>query len=63
MAICTEDWEALYPECMLQSLPSETSDHCPLLLSLSEGSTSKQRFHFESFWTKLPMFMDTVQDS
>jgi hypothetical protein len=50
-AICTEDQEALYPECMLQSHPSETSDHCPLILSLSEGSASKQRFHFRSFWT------------
>jgi hypothetical protein len=48
---------------MLQSLASEASDHCPFLLSLSEGSARKQRFHFESFWTKLPMFMDTVQSS
>jgi hypothetical protein len=43
-----------------KSLASETSDHCPLLLSISEGSRCKKRFIFENFRPKLPVFLDTM---
>ena len=33
------------------------------VLSLSEGSHAKRRFHFESFWVKLPVFLETVANS
>jgi len=57
------DWEALFPECILQSQASDISDHCPLVLGLRDGIRSKRRFHFESFWRKLPGFHDTVEAS
>jgi hypothetical protein len=58
--LCTGDWEDICPECLLHSHASEISDHCPLLLGLKDGMKSKRRFHLESFWSKLPGFMDTV---
>lgn len=61
--LCTSDWEALYPEYILQSQASEISDHCPLLLGLREGVQGKRRFHFESFWSKLPGFHDVMAAS
>lgn len=61
--LCTADWEALYPECILQSQATEISDHCPLVLGLTEGIHGKRRFHFECFWTKLPGFHDAVAAS
>ena len=39
------------------------SDHCPLILGLCEGTVGKRRFHFESFWPRLPGFYKTVQRS
>ena len=39
------------------------SDHCPLILGLCEGTVGKRRFHFESFWPRLPGFYETVQQS
>lgn len=47
--LCTNQWEDLYPDCLLQSQATELSDHCPLLLSLKYGAQGKKRFHFESF--------------
>ena len=32
--LCTNDWEDIYPESILQSHASEMSDHCPLTLGL-----------------------------
>lgn len=61
--LCTSEWEDLFPDCILQSLVSEVSDHCPLLLGLREGVHGKKRFHFESYWTKLEGFHDTVAAS
>ncbi|CAD6337489.1 unnamed protein product [Miscanthus lutarioriparius] len=46
-----------------RSLATEISDHCPLVLGLTEGIHGKRRFHFESFWTKLPGFHDAVAAS
>ena len=60
---CTNDWEDIYSENILQSHATEMSDHCPLILGLREGIRGKKRFHFESFWTKLPGFHETVQQS
>jgi len=61
--LCTNDWEDIYSENILQSHATEMSDHCPLILGLREGIRGKKRFHFESFWTKLPGFHETVQQS
>lgn len=61
--LCTNDWEDLYPESLLQSAATEMSDHCPLVLGLCERIAGKRRFHFESFWPRLPGFYETVQQS
>ena len=61
--LCTNDWDDLFPENLLQSQASEMSDHCPLVLGLREGILGKRRFHFECFWPKLPGFLETVQHS
>ena len=61
--LCTSDWEDLYPDCVLQSHATEMSDHCPLILGLHDGIRSKRHFHFESYWTQLPGFLDTVMNS
>jgi hypothetical protein len=50
-------------ECVLHSQATEMSDHCPLLLGLKDGVKSRRRFHFGSFWTRLPGFMDTIANS
>lgn len=61
--LCTADWEALYPECILQSHASEISHHCSLFLGLKEGIHGKKRFHFESFRTKLEGIQKVVEQS
>lgn len=61
--LCTTTWEDLYPDCVFQSHATEMSDHCPLLLGLKDKVAGKRRFHFESFWLRLPGFMETVQQS
>jgi len=32
--LCTNDWEDIYTESMLQTHATEMSDHCPLVLGL-----------------------------
>jgi exonuclease III len=61
--LCTTDWEDIYPDCVLHSHATEMSDHCPLILGLQDGVQGKKRFHFESFWVRLPGFMETVVTS
>lgn len=58
---CTVDWEDMFPDCLLQSSASDDSDHCPLILGLRDITTTKRRFHFESFWTNMDGFLDTVE--
>jgi hypothetical protein len=59
--LCTVEWEALFPDCILQSQVTKISDQCPPVFELKEGIHGKRRFHFESFWTKLPSFLGTVK--
>jgi exonuclease III len=59
--LCSVDWEELFPNCLLQSAASDDSDHCPLLLGMSNIQQGKRRFHFESFWTKLEGFKEAVE--
>jgi exonuclease III len=42
----TNDWDQLFPDCILQSSASMISYHCPLLLGLPEFILGKCRFHF-----------------
>jgi hypothetical protein len=61
LCICHANaWDQLFPDCILQSLASTISDHCPLLLGLHEFTHGKRRFHFESFWLRLDGFVEEV---
>lgn len=58
---CLVDWENLFPNVLLQSAAPQDSDHCPLVLGLKDNKSGRSRFNFESFWTKLDGFQETVQ--
>jgi exonuclease III len=58
---CSLEWEDMFPDCLLQSLASDESDHCPLILGLHNNIASKRRFHFESFWPRWDGFLETVE--
>ena len=58
--LATVDWFQNFPYHCLKPLSSDCSDHCPLLLLLDSALGAKRRFRFESFWTKLPGFLDVV---
>lgn len=60
---CPVDWEELFPNCLLQSMASDDSDHCPLLLGLRDNKAGQRCFHFESFWPKLEGFHEAVESA
>jgi hypothetical protein len=43
-ALYSVDWEALFPDCLLQSSATLESDHCPLILGLRD-LRGERRFH------------------
>lgn len=55
------DMELAFPNCSLQALSIDCSDHAPLLLSVDVTTQSKRHFHFEKFWIKLPDYLQAVQ--
>jgi len=61
--LCSVDWEDIFPNCLLQSLASDDSYHCPLLLGLRDSTPGRRRFHFESFWPKLGGFQEAVSSA
>jgi hypothetical protein len=61
-ALCSSDWEDMFPNNLLQSAASEDSDHCPLGLGLQSNFSGKRQFHFESFWPKLDGFQEVVSE-
>jgi exonuclease III len=54
--ICSVDWEETFPNCLLQSMATNDSDHCPMLLGIQDNKSWHRRFHFEAFWPKLQGF-------
>lgn len=60
---CTMTWDAAFPNNLLQSTAAGISDHYPLVLNLSANKWGKCRFHFESFWPKLPRFEEMVMQA
>jgi len=62
-AFCCGDWENIFPDAVLQSTAAGVSDHCPLILGLKVCTAGKRRFHFESFLTKMPGFLDAVKQN
>jgi exonuclease III len=57
----TVDWLDEFPSHMLRPLSSDCSDHCSLLLISEPSSAGQRRFHFETFWTKVPGYGDIVK--
>jgi hypothetical protein len=49
-----------HPNHHMRALSSECSDHASLLLRTDVVPWARKRFRFESFWTKLPGFLDVV---
>ena len=62
-AFCCDGWNDIFPDAVLQSLAAGVSDHCSLLLGLNVANKGKRRFHFESFWLKVPGLFDAVKQS
>lgn len=60
-ALATAEWHGIYPYHCLMALSSDCSDHCPILQILDTSPGAKRRFRFESFWVKLPGFLETVE--
>jgi hypothetical protein len=50
----------MHPDCHLQALSSDASEHCPLLLQTRMAIHAKPRFHFEAFWPKLEGYLEAV---
>jgi hypothetical protein len=62
-AFCCLGWEEVFPDSALQSTASVVSDHCPLVLGMKVCTSGKRHFHFESFWPKVPGFLDAVMQN
>lgn len=60
---CTREWEVDNSGCYVQALSSSMSDHCPMLLTCSQLQRTTRNFRFESYWTRLPGFLEIVQDA
>lgn len=56
-------WTLAFPEANVTHLPRISSDHCPLLLSLSKTCASRveRPFRFEKIWLSHPGFCLTVE--
>lgn len=59
-AFASVDWFELYPNHQLRTLSTDCSDHAPPLLRTDVVPWARKCFRFESFWTKLPGFLDVV---
>lgn len=54
------EWEERFSNCHLRSLSTDASDHAPLLLHTNVQPVTRRRFRFESIWSRLPGYLDTV---
>jgi hypothetical protein len=55
-------WESIFPDSVSQRATSAVSDRCPPNLGLKVQTKGKRRFHFESFWTREPGFLEAQQN-
>ena len=56
-------WGLSFPLTSNRSLTMETSDHCPLVISISTDIPKGHIFRFENFWILKPSFLDLVLKS
>jgi exonuclease III len=52
-----QEWDAAFPNCLLQAVSSEMSDHCPILLSTEANFRPILCFRFENVWVSRDDFM------
>ncbi|KAF8731380.1 hypothetical protein HU200_016438 [Digitaria exilis] len=61
--LVSTDWDALFPYSFLQALSSGMSDHAPLHLATNSLPQPKRRFHFESWWIKIPDLTEAISQA
>lgn len=62
-AFCSRDWDEMFPDISMQAMSSSLSDHCPLFLCNMHQPHRRATFKFESFWARVPGFMETVESA
>jgi exonuclease III len=40
--LCSVDWEEAFPNCLLQSMATNDSDHCPMLLGVQDNKSGRR---------------------
>lgn len=60
---CTRDWELANTDCFVQAISSSMSDHCPMLLTCSPFRHRDRSFKFESYWLRMPGFLEVVSQA
>ncbi|KAL8141026.1 hypothetical protein V2J09_007047 [Rumex salicifolius] len=63
--LCSDSWRWLFPEAVVQHVPTSHSDHCPLSLRSHppEVATGNRPFRFLAAWTLSDNFKDIVSTS
>ena len=51
-----DPWMTAHPCCLLASLATDMSDHCPLLLSTDVSFKPPRHFRFDNYWVKFEGF-------
>ena len=59
-ALFNTEFSSMFPNSMLTSRIHSTSDHVPLLATLSTDIPKPNIFRFENAWLKHPLFLDTT---
>ncbi|XP_055802719.1 uncharacterized protein LOC129871761 [Solanum dulcamara] len=58
-----DKWLEMMPQTTITHLPSVGSDHCPLLLEMTDQNQQHTKyFKFLNCWTEQPSFLDTVSN-
>ena len=59
----TPSWKVLFPEANVSHLARINSDHCPLLVKLTEPppTNGERPFRFQPMWNHHPAFQDIVR--
>ncbi|XP_070018047.1 uncharacterized protein [Nicotiana sylvestris] len=63
--LANNQWINEYPEANITHLPKTHSDHCPMLVNLSNNSYTplNKPFRFELMWCSHPLFQNLIRDS
>jgi exonuclease III len=55
-------WTLKFPNTMVKPLSRPTSDHTPCVVSIGSSIPKAKVFRFETYWTRLPGFLDVVRN-